>query len=353
MRISGFVASAVVAVALIVAVVQHDAVTPPKVLSPAAAAPTLAIEAQPAFITPSSDPRDLSKYHLDGVPSRRNGAYADLPQELHTPPRASPFEQPFIQRMANMYQLDQSDADLFSPTGRSMLCGAASMANALLYLRVNRVPPIDDIAKTSMSPDGSKDDLLRMVFGRCHVSRAKGSTDRQLLDCASDFLDEGGYSRQSTWLHTMWAEIGSVHRVAPQPADLRETIQYNRVAVLLFGWYIANRNPVTGVWAYVRTGGHFVTLSGYDRADDDRVYITNPLIDYDALGVAPVSALVLERVDPDIAFARLSEAPADNLNTVRGTKWQTRDLTFRRIAVLESILVVGPTPRSGGPSVLR
>ncbi len=120
----------------------------------------------------------------------------------------------------------------------------------------------------------------------------------------------------------------------------------NRAAVLLFGWYVANRNPATGVWTYIRAGGHFVTLAGYDRADPRRLYISNPLIDYAALGVSPVSAVVMEPVDPKVVFAKLSDAPADNLNTAPGMKWQTRDLTAHRIGVLESALIIGPTPHT-------
>ena len=349
-RIAALVALTALAVA---AATQPEALTLPTPRTAGAPLREARDPAQPQRITPSSTPLDLSRYPPGDAPSNDNGAHAGLPQELYTAPGGAPGETPVVQRMSNMYQLDQTDSDLFGPTGRSMLCGAASMANALMFLRVNRNPPIDDIAKTSMSPDGSKDDLLRMVFDRCHVSRAKGSTDRQLLDCASDFLAEGGYAKQGAWLRSMWSKVGSSDRSAPQPSDISETVQLNRVAVLLFGWYTASKNPATDAWTYIRTGGHFVTLAGYDRADQARIYVSNPLIDYDALGVDPVSALVLEPVAPDITFARLSGDPSDDLNAVRGRKWQTRDLTAHRIAVLESLLVVGPLPQSNDHTAPR
>ncbi len=145
----------------------------------------------------------------------------------------------------------------------------------------------------------------------------------------------------------MWAKVGSSDRSAPQLSDLRKTIELNRVAVLLFGWYTANQNPSTKVWSYIRTGGHFVTLAGYDRANASRIYISNPLINYSRLAANPaVSALVMEPVGDDIVFARVGGSASDDLNTAVGQKWQTRDLTARRIAVLESMMVIGPLVRS-------
>ncbi len=191
MRISGLVVSAVLAVALIA--------PQPQASARAEARSTTASHQQRLLPTrwkrtpPSSRPLKLSKYDDKGKRSRRNGASVGPPQELYTPPGNSRSERPVLQAMSNMFQLGQTDADLFSPSGRSMLCGAASMTNALIFLRVSRKPPINDIARTSIPGGQTADTVLRTVFDRCQVSRKKGSTDRQLLECASDFLEEGGY----------------------------------------------------------------------------------------------------------------------------------------------------------------
>jgi len=298
---------------------------------------------RPLLVTPSAKPLDLAQYLPDESTAMRNGAYGGLPQQLHTSPRSAPAEQPSILPMANMYQLDLIYADLFSFSGQSMICGAAAMANAIQFLRFDRKPPMVNLAKVSVPAGASKEDLMRGVFARCRVSRIKGSTDVELLACSREFLKQGGYALGGTSLRSMWANVGSRGRMAPQPADLSTVIQLNRAAVLLFGWYTATRNPLNHGWTYTRTGGHFVTLAGYDQARGARIYISNPLIDYAALGVEPVSALVLEPVGADIAFAKLGGASSQNLNRVAGRKWQTRDLTARRIAVLESILTAGPT----------
>lgn len=353
MRISKFLAFAVLLAASTFTIDQPDLLTLPPHPSVVAAPRGPASMPRPLFITPSAAPLDLRRYMQVGTPSSRNGAYGGLPPQLHTTPGSTPSEQPLIQRMSNMYQLYRQDADLFDANGRSMLCGAAAMANALMFLRVNRVPPIDDIARTSMSPDGSKDELLRMVFDRCHVSRDKGSTDRQLRDCASDFLAEGGYIKEGMWAQSVWDKPGAASRVAPRLGPLRDAVRFNRVAVLLFGWYVANPEPATGSWTYVRTGGHFVTLAGFDRVDEARIYISNPLIDYDALGLPAASAIVMEPVPANIVFAKVSDAPADDLNTARGQKWQTRDLTAQRIGVLESVIIIGPTPHTGALAKLQ
>jgi hypothetical protein len=298
---------------------------------------------QPLLVTPSAKPLDLNQFSPDETTAMQNGAYGGLPQQLHTAPRSAPAEQPSIKPMANMYQLDLIYADLFSLTGRSMICGAAAMANAIKFLRVSRLPPMVDLAKTSVSSSASDQEWMRAAFARCGVSRTEGSTDRELLSCARSFLKEGGYAKAEAALSSVWADRGSGRQVAPQLVDLSAVIQQNRAAVLLFGWYTATRNPLNHGWTYTRTGGHFVTLAGYDQARGARIYISNPLIDYAALGVEPVSALVLEPVGADIAFAKLGGASSQNLNRVAGQKWQTRDLTARRIAVLESILATGPT----------
>ncbi len=298
---------------------------------------------EPLLATPSAKPLDLSQYIPDEATALQNGAYGGLPQQLHTPPRGPPIELATIKPMDNMYQLDLIYADLFSLTGRSMICGAAAMANAIKFLRVSRRPPMIELAQRSVQAGASDQDWMRTAFARCRVSRSEGSTDRELLTCARGFLKEGRYPAADATLRSMWAKRAPSGRIAPQLADLSSVIRQNRAAVLLFGWYTASQNPLTHAWSYTRTGGHFVALAGYDRADAHRIYVSNPLIDYAAMGAKPISALVMEPVGPKISFAKLSGTPSEDINTAAGGKWQTRDLTAHRIAVLESMVVVGPS----------
>jgi len=343
-RISGLIALAAFAVGPSVGAAQPETLTR---APPVFASPELPIQTRPILVTPSAGPLDLRQYPPD-APLVQIGPYVGLPQQLHTPPQNDPSEQPSIQPMINMYQRDRRYSDMFNVKGGSMICSVASLANAILFLRVNRRPPLTNLAETSMPRDvvksraNSQEDMVRTVFVRCQATRAGGSTDRQLLACAQDFLAEGGYPRTWASIRSLWAEAGSRERVAPQPADLRQVIRLNRTAVLLFGWYTATQDPVSGRWTYARTGGHFVTLAGYDKANRTRIYVSNPLIDYDALGTGHTSAVVLEPVGPGIVFTPIDDARSDNLNTAAGQKWQTRDMAAHRIAVLESMVEIGP-----------
>lgn len=259
------------------------------------------------------------------------GRYVAVPRPLHVRPGAG--ERPVVRSLLNMYQLDQRFANLFAPDGKSNICGAASTANGLIYMRRTRHPAFPLIMRHSV-PDGSINaDAVEAAFKTCGVHPTWGTKSEHIVTCARGFVAEGGYPTNWIWRVGVFADPGRQRR-APQPTELREYIDRDRAVILLFGWYTVEWKADTKLWTYVRGGGHFVALAGYDAGELSRIYVSNPLVDYNApgFGEARESALRLSAVPlgPRIA-------PPEG---IRGL-WQTEDLVGGGLAVLEEVVVIG------------
>lgn len=274
----------------------------------------------------------LAPMHLPRLEARiQVGRYLAVPRPIHIRPGAG--ERAVVRSLLNMYQLDQRFANLFAPDGKSNICGAASTANGLIYMRRTRQPAFPLIMRYSV-PDGSINaDVVSAAFKHCGVDRTWGTKSERIVGCAKGFVAEGGYPTDWIWRVGVFAEPGRQRR-APQPTELREYIDRDRAVVLLFGWYTVEWKADTKLWTYVRGGGHFVALAGYDANELTRIYVSNPLVDYNApgFGEARESALRLSAVP-----LTAQVAPPEG---VRGL-WQTTDLVGGGLAVLEEAVVIG------------
>ncbi len=268
------------------------------------------------------------------------------------------IEKPAVIPLLNMYQNDQEHfSALFSSGGKSMICGPAAMANALLYLKCNHEPPYSRILEQSLPDDALNADMIPVLFKHCRTHREGGTVVTDLRTCAVGALKEGAYyDTGDVFIHGIHS---STKRMPPGPAALRflGSVRGDRAAstigsaaVLLFGWYSAKDPDNDGIFTYSRNSGHFVTLAGYDelekdymRADPEKeytFYVSNPLVDYNELypdSSIRYSRIALEAV-PGRDMVRLPPGFKQHLYQA----WQTRQLVGGKLAVLEDIVVVRP-----------
>ncbi|MEW5984638.1 MAG: C39 family peptidase [Acidobacteriota bacterium] len=261
----------------------------------------------------------------------RVGRYQAIPRPIHV--AAARAERPVVRPLRNMYQLDQRFGNLFSADGSSNICGAASTANVLLYLRHTRQPSFPGIMTKSVPAGSTNEDAVRAAFKACGVIPNEGTTSFRIVACAKRFVQEGGYPVDWIWRVGIHATDTREKR-APQPTELRDWIDKDRAVVLLFGWYQVGWDGNSKTWQYTRHHGHFVALAGYDAGELTRFYVSNPLVDYNApgFGDARESAIRLSLIPLDAAIA-----------TPQGIRslWQTRDLVGGALGVLEEAVVIG------------
>ncbi len=283
------------------------------------------------------------------------GSWTNVYPAIHLEPDLR-IEKPVAIPLLNMYQNDQRFSHLFSG-GKSMICGPAAMANALLYLKWNHEPPFSQILGQSLPDHATNADMIPVLFQHCGTKSEGGTAVTELRNCAVGALREGAYyDTGDVFIHGIHS---STKKMPPGPAVLRflGSVRGDRAAstigsaaVLLFGWYIAQDPDNDGIFTYSRDGGHFVTLAGYDelekdymRADPEKeytFYVSNPLVDYNELypdSSIRYSRIVLEAV-PGRDMVRLPPDFKQHLYQA----WQTRHLVGGKLAVLEDVVVVRP-----------
>lgn len=314
-------------------------------------------------VTPRVNPRVIRRVDpriIRIAPARRIkvGKRRNVLPPIHLIPNLQ-LEKPVVHPMLNMYQLDQEFADLFGTGGASNICGASSMANALIYLKHNHTPKFPKILKDSIEPGDTNGDVVRLMFDMCDVNPNSGTTSKKLRDCAKDGLEEGDYNTSNTFVRGVHSSI-KTQKFPPSPADLKVMItnrydgpqdsitESDRAVVLLFGWYQSNWDNAKKKNVYSRVGGHFVTLSGYDGLTKNyhlnstkkkyTFYVSNPLVDYNALhptSLIRYSKLSLEAVPKSV------ELPA-KFKQNKYQAWQTTNLVGGALAVLEDMVIVLP-----------
>lgn len=168
----------------------------------------------------------------------------------------------------NLYNESAQLTDLFGTKG-SQLCAPNSITHAVTFLKYARNPAFPKLMSApDMDSDGSADtykDKIRYFFQNCQTDREVGTYYHQAITCMKDYVVQSGYTSFTFMIgpHAKEAPIGY------QIEDVRRTIttsdlRYylaNQIPVIMgIGWYNFDQTTQT----YVRNGGHFFNLYGYD-----------------------------------------------------------------------------------------
>jgi hypothetical protein len=212
-----------------------------------------------------------------------------------------PADRPVVHPFLDLYQEDRRFSDLFSNSGKSMICGPTSLANVLIYLKYNHTPRYEKILKDHAPGFTNHEDWVRYLFNLCNTDRAEGTGIDDLENAAKEAIDEGGYLTGNIFIRGEYASIDN-QRIAIGPQDLRtfssSSPDTDRGVVLLFGWY--SKVKEDGVDKFKRNGGHYVVLAGYDQNNNHVFYVTNPLVDYSSVYPIRYSKITLKRLPGDV-----------------------------------------------------
>lgn len=258
---------------------------------------------------------------------------------IHLLIKPLPSDRPVVHQAIDFYQDNKAYEDLFSKKGQSMLCGPASLANALVYLKHYRDPKFEKIAAKHAAELKKNGDYIPLLFKMCGTDPEEGTSTSQLEFGAKALIAEGGYGVMQISDQGAWAyDKKQVKTLTPHVLkDL--CLKPDKAVVLDFGWYGAGKDENNKL-VYQRNGGHFVFLAGYDALHSDVFYVSNPLVDYSPLYPLRYSKITLKRLAGNI------EAPAN-------MEWYTDDLVGGNFAILEDMLVVLPTPGFAAPKVAK
>jgi hypothetical protein len=250
-----------------------------------------------------------------------------------------PTDKPFVHQVLDFYQENKAYEDLFSKKGESMLCGPASLANALVYLKHYRNPKFEKIAAKHADTIKKNGDYIPLLFKICGTDPELGTTTAQLGFGAKALVAEGGYGVAEINEQGAWAgDKNLVKTVTPQA--LKELcLKPDKAVVLLFGWYGVEKDENNKL-VFQRNGGHFVFLAGYDGLNPEVFYVSNPLVDYSPLYPLRYSRVTLKKL-------------AGNIEAPEHMEWYTDDLVGGNFAILENILVVLPKLTFSAPKVAR
>lgn len=250
-----------------------------------------------------------------------------------------PSDKPMVHQVLDFYQDNKAYEDLFSKKGQSMLCGPASLANALVFLKHYRNPKFEKIAAKHADTLKKNGDYIPLLFKLCGTDTEEGTSTAQLAFGAKSLVAEGGYGVMQISEQGAWADDKKlVMTLTPQV--LKELcLKPDKAVVLLFGWYGAEKDKNNQL-VFQRNGGHFVFLAGYDGLNSDVFYVSNPLVDYSPLYPLRYSKLTLKKL-------------AGNIAAPEHMEWYTDDLVGGNFAILENMLVVLPNPTFSAPKVAR
>jgi hypothetical protein len=258
---------------------------------------------------------------------------------IHLLIKPLPTDKPIVHQVLDFYQESKDYEDLFSKKGQSMLCGPASLANALVYLKFYHDPKFEKIGAKHADQLKKNGDYIPLLFKACHTDREDGTSTAELEFGARMLVGEGGYGVSKITEQGAWADNKEFLKTLG-PQDLKDLCQKpDKAVVLLFGWYGLGKDQ-DGKLCYQRNGGHFVFLAGYDGIQTDVFYVSNPLVDYSTVYPLRYSKLKLNTL-------------GKNLEAPEHMAWCTMDLVGGNYAILENILVVQPTPGFSAPKVAK
>jgi hypothetical protein len=253
------------------------------------------------------------------------GAYKHIAKPIHKE-HDEKKDHPLVRKIHPLWQEDQKYANLFAPSGSSMICGPTSLTMCLLWLKSDHKPPLEHVFK-ELKPGHKDVEALDHMFKVVHTDKVKGSTVKEVDDGWKKELENDGYkvSKEKSFVvdnDTKW----------PTRENLLFAQKEDRVGVLCFGWYHLTKDG--DKWHAHRTGGHFVVLAGHDTQDKNAFYVTNPLTDYK---------------QPDkVWFSKIDFEDYTVTHKILGFKTgtehmlMTHDLVGGHVAILESVIVVSP-----------
>lgn len=207
----------------------------------------------------------------------------------------------------NLYNEAQTLTDLFGTKG-SQLCAPISITHGMTYLRYpagfSRLRSVGDVDQ-----DGVLDsyrDKIRHFFAVCNTDREIGTRYRQTVACMREYIVESGYK---AWVymigpHAVEAPEGSplesVQHVL-QVDDVRATVGRGFLVLMGIGWY--KWDAASETW--VREGGHFFNLYGYDWMqawgnDKMRLHVVNSWVNYDGRATtAMFDTISMTKIPPE------------------------------------------------------
>jgi len=218
--------------------------------------------------------------------------------------------------------------------GGLMYCGPVAVSNSLAYLAHHGFP--------SLLPKGDDDssqiDLIRLLASADYINTnpTMGSGPYGILHGVEKYVDEQGY-RCASLAYEGWRKVGPYLKASrPDLNWIKDTIlNPHGVVWLNIGWFIR-----LDADHYKRSGGHFLTLVGFDSSNPLTLLIHNP----EMYGKGP------KATDPDRYELRLKPMEsgtcesedgqtqnADGLYEVSGP---SLSLGHNKIAILEEAMAL-------------
>ena len=157
----------------------------------------------------------------------------------------------------------QTDRDAGFANSGSQYCAPTAVSNSLMALAAGGY---DELRPAGIV--GSKRAqiaMIRSLSASMKTSAAIGTDASQLLRGVEAYVTEAGYSIAEL-SYEGWRPVPSDYEAGEVPDldDIRTAIADDQSAVWLnVGWYTWNEDTE----AYVRNGGHWVTVVGYDGDD--------------------------------------------------------------------------------------
>ena len=173
-----------------------------------------------------------------------------------------------LSSMPDFFQADRAYGPL--PRNGNAYCGPTAAANALVWLDTNGFGNLLPAARP-----GPKEQLeLIRLLGTVEYMKTdpvNGSGPSQIMDGVKRYCFERGY--RTLIEHAGWRTRS--YRVADKPAIgwMLQRVEGTSSLVVNIGWYKAEEDGKT----CTRTGGHYVTVVGYERGGGETwLYVHDP-----------------------------------------------------------------------------
>lgn len=168
----------------------------------------------------------------------------------------------------NLYNESAKLTDLFGVNG-NQLCAPNAITHAMNFLKLHRKPNFGSLMSVSdLDQDGRSNtyqDQIRYFFQACQTNPDVGTYVHQAIDCMDTFVSQSGYGSFTFMIgaHSKSSVPGHSNdqlKRAVTTNDLRYYLSNQAGVIMTVGWYKFNVNEQK----YVRDGGHFFNLYGYD-----------------------------------------------------------------------------------------
>lgn len=155
----------------------------------------------------------------------------------------------------------QTDREAGFAKSGSQFCAPTAVSNSLMWLAANGY---DDL-RPSGNGKRAQIAMIRSLAKSMGTSPSNGTDAAQLLSGVEEYVTEAGYAIAEL-SYEGWRAVPSDYEAGefPDLDDIRTGIADEQSAVWLnVGWYTWDDDEE----AYVRNGGHWVTVVGYDGDD--------------------------------------------------------------------------------------